>query len=857
VDGHTEVVSFLFTDIVGSTRRWAASETAMAADLDRHDALVAGIIAEHGGMVFKVVGDAFHASFGDPAAAVRAAVEIDRRLPDQAWEADPIEVRAVIHTGSAHRRDDDYLGLSLSLASRLLALAAGGQILVSDATAALVETTTDFSLRRLGRVGLRDIARPVAVHQVVADGVRHDFPPLVDPEGRMRGFPLAAGVFVGREREMAETLELLSHHRLLTLVGPGGSGKTRLGTRLVSNLTGDFDSLWFVDLAPVSRSDLIAETIAQAVAPTGDGDPLELAIAGLQDGRHLLMLDNLEHLSGAAGIVNRLLTSVPELRILATSRAPLRLRSEQRYPLPPLPVEGEDAEAIRLFVERARQADPGFVLDHDDLEAVKQICRLVDGLPLGIELAAARIRLFPPQDLAERLSAGTSSSLLGGAADLPGRHRSLEAAVAWSVDLLDEAHVRLFRRMGVFAGGAGLEAVQAVCADPGDDVLLGLERLVDHSLVRSLPGRFGPRFGMLETIRANAAERLRSSREADDVCRRHAEYFASLVEKAEPYLRSDEQRYWFARLDEELPNLRAAVEWSFGEENGRLGLSIITNSTDYLFYQGIIEGDWRRWTDLARSRLDGLDPQMLGMVHLALGRYAFMRFELEEARAHNDLAIEHLQRSGDRRHLVLAHVGWASTGLGIPDLFEEAVGHARRAVALGKELGLLALVAQGLNIWGELFRLQGDLDESIRIQERARKAAVEAGEETRVAMLDHNLGIMAYLQGEPTAGRRLLSSVDLALDGDYVNIGVWSLLALAGPVAEVDPATAARMIGAHNGIRERLRMSPQVADRHDYETIVSRVRETAGENFVALESEGRRLDLRAAADLARAALGGA
>jgi predicted ATPase len=689
------------------------------------------------------------------------------------------------------------------------------------------------------------------VHQVVADGLRDAFPPLVDPEGRMRGFPVAAGNFVGREREITGSLELLRGNRLLTLVGPGGSGKTRLGGRLASALTGEFDGLWFVDLAPISHSDVMAEAIARVVAPGGEGDPLELAVAALDDGRHLLMLDNLEHLPGAAEIVNRLLMSLPELSILATSRAPLRLRAEQLFPVPPLTVDGEDAEAIRLFVERARQVKPEFDLDGDDLGAVAEICRLVDGLPLGIELAAARIRLFPPRDLARRLAAGTSSSLLGGAADLPGRHRSLEAAVAWSVDLLDEADVRLYRRMGVFAGGASLEAVEAVCADSGDDVLAGLEGLVDHSLLRSLTGRFGPRFTMLETIRTDAAERLRTSREADELPRRHAEYYAALVEEAEPYLRSDEQSYWFLRLDEELPNLRAAVEWSFRVEGGRLGLSIITNSTDYLFYQGVVEGDWRRWMDLARSHLDGVDTQMLGMVHYALGRYAFMQFDLDGARKHNDLAVEHLERSGDRRHLALAHVGLASTGLGVPALFDEAVDHAREAVAIGEELGLPAIVAQGLNIWGELFRLRGDLDESIRVQEEARAKAVEAGEEMRVAMVDHNLGIMAYTRGEPAAGPRLLGALDRALEGDFKNVAVWALLALAGPVGEVDPAAAARMIGAHNGVRDRLRLSPQIADRIDYQTIVDRVRGLAGEAYVSFEREGRSLDLRAAADLAR------
>jgi predicted ATPase len=824
----------------------------MTADLERHDKLVGGLIVEYGGEVFKQMGDAFLAAFEDPESATRAAIEINRRLPEESWEAGSVQVRTVVHTGRAQRRKDDYMGLSLSVAARLMHVAHGGQVLVSEPTAALLTPSSRFELRGLGRVELRDIARPVQVYQVVAEGLKVDFPPLLDPDARMRGFPTETASFVGRAREVSEVAGLLSTNRLVTLIGPGGIGKTRLATRVASSVTSTFDSLWFVDLAGVSEPDVAADTIATAVAPSGEGDSLERVAAALRSGSQLLVLDNLEHLApGVSESIKKVLADTSDLRILATSRSPLHLRAEQLYPVPSLAADGVDAAAVELFAERARQVDPDFDID-EHLEGVVEICRLVDGLPLGIELAAARVRLFAPRVLAERLRQGTP--LAGGAVDLPDRHRSLAAAVSWSVDLLDEAGQRLYRRIGVFAGGADLTAVEAVCSYPGEDVFSTLESLIDLSLVRPVPGRLGQRFSMLEMVRADAVQRLRDSDEADEIGRRHAMHFAALVEQAEPYLRSDQQAHWFLRLDEEIANLRAALEWSASNGEVDLAARILAYGTDHLFYRSL-QVDASRWVELVRPHLDDINQLHLGMVHLAIARHHFMRNELEETRHHADLAIRFLYDSDDKRHLALAHVMRASSGLGIHEILEESVGHAREAVTIAEELGHVPIVAQGLNIWGELVRLDGDLEESIPIQEQARQIAIEGGEFMRVAMLDHNLGIMAYNLGRPEAGRLLLAAVDRALDLNFSTLVLGSLIALAGPVSETDPTAAARMIGSYKAESERTQDLPQPADKADYEMIERRVRDAAGHSYEALEAEGRLIDPKPAVDLAREALG--
>lgn len=824
----------------------------MAADLERHDELVGGLVSTGGGKVFKVMGDAFLAVFDDPDAATQTAIEINRRLAEEAWEAEPLLVRAVVHSGRAQRKGDDYLGLSLSVAARLMHVAHGGQVLVSESTASLLGSPTDFELRSLGRVALKDIAQPIEVYQVVADGLEEDFPPLVDPHARMRGFPLETGAFVGRAGEVSEVADLLSSHRLVTLVGPGGVGKTRLATRVATSVASDFDALWFVDLAAVSDPDLVADTIATTVAPYGDGPPLQRAAAGLRSGTQLLVLDNLEHL--AAGItesINRILAEAAGLRILATSRTPLHLRAEQLYPVPSLTTDGVDGAAIELFAERARQVDPGFDIEEHRKEVV-EICRLVDGLPLGIELAAARLRFFPPTVLAERLRAG--ASLSGGLVDLPDRHRSLTAAVSWSVDLLDEVGQRLYRRMGVFAGGADLEAVEAVCSTLGEDVATTLESLIDLSLVRSLPGRLGQRYSMLETVRVDAVRRLAESNEIDELRRHHAEHFAAVVERAEPYLRSDQQAHWFLRLDEEMPNLRVAFDWSIRTEAVDLSVRILVFASDYLFYRSLLV-DYARWVEAVRPLLDGLDSGFLGLVHLAISRYHFALHDLDVARHHADLAIEALEGTDDRRHLALAHAMRSSTGLGIPEIFEESVIHARVAVSIAEDLGHLPIVAQGLNIWGEVVRLNGDLEGSIPIQEKARQVAVEGGEWMRVVMLDHNLGIMAYNLGRPESGQLLLSAAERGMELDSMALALVAVMALAGPISETDPDLAARIVGAYKAESERIQALAQPADKADYERIEARIREAVGDRYPALEAEGRRIDLKTVIALARGELG--
>lgn len=845
------LVSFLFTDIVGSTRRWEASEAAMAADLERHDALVGGLIRDHGGQVFKVMGDAFLAAFDDPEAAARTAIEVQRRLVEEAWEANPVQVRAVVHSGRAQRRGDDYLGLSLSVAARLLHVAHGGQVLVSESTAALLGSPSDFHIRDLGRVALKDITEPLRVYQVVADGLDDVFPPLVDPDAKLKGFPPETASFVGRTREVTDVMDLVASHRLVTLVGPGGIGKTRLATRVASSLTGAFDSLWFVDLAAVSDPDLAADIVATAVAPSGHGSALQRAAAALGQTRQLLVLDNLEQLlAGIPETVSGLLTATSDLKILTTSRTPLHLRVEQLYHVPSLPADGVEGAALDLFADRARQVDPDFDID-EHREGVVEICRLVDGLPLGIELAAARVRLFPPAVLAERLRSG--ASLSGGPVDLPDRHRSLAAAVSWSVDLLDEPGQELYRRMGVFAGGADLEAVEAVCLDPGEDVVTTLESLIDLSLVRSSPGRLGQRYSMLETVRADAAGRLASSAEADELGRRHAEHYAALVERAEPNLRSDQQTHWFHRLDDEIANLRAAFDWAIRTGVEDLAARLLAFASDYLFYRSLLV-DYGRWVEEVRPLLGDIDPVHLGMVHLAIARYRFALDDLTESRQHAGLAVSSLEGTADRRHLALAHVMCAAAGLGLHEMLDESVSHAREAVTIADELGHLPIAAQGLNIWGEVVRLHGDVEEAIQIQEKARQVAIEGGDWMRVVMLDHNLGIMAYNLGRPEAGGLLLTALELGFELEFIAVALAALMALAGPVSQTDPELAARIVGSYKAESERRQALAQPADKADYEMIEDTIREAVGDRYEELEAEGRLIDLETVIALAREAL---
>src|SRR5215207_8989962 len=590
---HTGNITFLFTDVEGSTSLWERTPKAMSQALSRHDEIMRTAIEAHNGHVFKTVGDAFHATFSAAPDALEAALEAQRALLHEAWDlTGPLRVRMALHTGVAEERDGDFFGPSLNRVARLLSAGHGGQILLSLATQELVwdRLPDESGLRDLGERRLKDLSSPEHVFQITASGLRSEFPPLKTLDIRRNNLPAQPTPLVGRERELEEALALLraSHVRLLTFTGPGGTGKTRLGLQAAAELTDEFeDGVFFVALAAIADPTLVAPAITRTLglAESGNQTAEELLEGYLRDRQVLLVLDNFEQVLESASLLDALLSAAPGLKVLATSRTALRLYGEHEFPVPPLslpdiaslpPVEHLTRyEAVRLFVDRARAIRPDFSLTEENAPAVIEICSRLDGLPLAIELAAARIKLLPPQAMLSRL--GNRLKLLtGGARNLPERQRTLRNAIAWSHEMLDEGEKTLFARLAVFSGGSTLEAIEAVCDAEGDlpvDALDGVSSLLDKSLLRQEEGLEGePRFAMLETIREYAREELEESGDAEEVKRAHAEYFLALAEEADPELKGPGQLEWLQRLETEHDNMRAAFTWALRQEEVELGL---------------------------------------------------------------------------------------------------------------------------------------------------------------------------------------------------------------------------------------------------------------------------------------------
>jgi predicted ATPase/class 3 adenylate cyclase len=596
-------VTLLFTDIEGSTRLWADHPQTMHAAVRRHEILLRNAITATGGVVFKTVGDAAYAAFGSALSAVDAAIAGQRAIRAEAWcRSSPLQVRMAMHSGVGEPYGGDYYGLPLSRVARLLSAGHGGQILLSLATKELVceQLPPDAELRDLGSHRLKDLSLPEQIFQLVCAGLPADFPPLQTLSAHRMNLPAQPTALIGREREILEVVRLLRQTdiRLVTLTGPGGTGKTRLALQAAAELLDEFaDGVYFVDLAPISNPDLVATAIAQtlSVKESGGRPLIEDLKAYLRERQLLLLLDNFEQILNAATVVATLRAAAPKLTLLITSRTVLHLSGEYEYAVSPLalpdrarlpPIEGlTQYAAVQLFITRAQAAQAGFGVNNATAPAIAEICYRLDGLPLAIELAAARSKLFPAEDLLARLIKSGLATLTGGPRDLPARQQTLRATIAWSYDLLGAAEQRLFARLGVFAGGWTLEAAEVVCGDKETSgqadqqidqtqanslppsllvplpVLDGLTALLDQSLVRQVEITGEPRFTMLETIREYALERLVESGQAELLREQHARYFAELARRAEPELHGPSADTWLNRLATERDNLRAVLEW--------------------------------------------------------------------------------------------------------------------------------------------------------------------------------------------------------------------------------------------------------------------------------------------------------
>jgi predicted ATPase/class 3 adenylate cyclase len=573
-------VTFLFTDIESSTRlmqelgeRYVEGQTA-------HHAILRAAFDSNSGHELRTEGDSFFCVFASATDACMAAAAAQRALAAHPWgEGAQLKVRVGLHTGEAPLVGNEYIGLDVHHAARIAAAAHGGQILISETTRGIAEDKlpSGLRLRDMGAHRLKDLAKPERLYQLVMEGLPDTFPALRTLDAIQNNLPTQLTSFIGRAAEVEAANRLLQKTRLLTLTGPGGIGKTRLSLQIAAESARDFPGgVYFVALSAVRDPDLIASAVAQVIGipVTGNRMPMEGVVDHVRDKTILFVLDNFEQLLPAgAQPASQLLQAGPGVKLLVSSRSVLHVYGEQELGVEPLSLPDPHArpglaavsqfEAVKLFIERAVAAKPDFQATNENAPAIAGICERVDGLPLAIELAAARIKLFSPQALLARLE--TSLTALGsGARDLPGRQQTLRGAIDWSYELLDDPHKVLLARFSVFARGANLEQAEAVCGPPdevGGDVLSGLDQLADQSLLRRLPDFEEPRLIMLQTIREFSSERLDASPEARQVRNRHVDAFCALVSEAAPNLFGGEQKMWLDRLERDHDNIRAAFDW--------------------------------------------------------------------------------------------------------------------------------------------------------------------------------------------------------------------------------------------------------------------------------------------------------
>jgi predicted ATPase/class 3 adenylate cyclase len=679
----TGTVTFLFTDIQGSTRLLTEAGSQYAALLAEHRRLIGAAVAGSGGSIFGTEGDAVFAVFDRAGAALAAAAEMQRAIERHPWpDGRQIRVRAGIHSGEVALTDGGYVGLAIHEVARISAAGHGGQVLVSAATRELAADAQPLGviLRDLGEHRLKDFAHSVRLYQLAGDGLADGFPPLRTMGSRSDNLPPQLTSFVPRD-EVEEAMRLLAGTRLLTLTGPGGTGKTRLALKVAADVIEDFaDGVVFVPLDGISDPELVPSAIVTALGlASGSGgasEPMKRIVEYLRDRSALVVLDNFEQVVDAAPLLAELQREATGVKVLATSRVPLRVSGEQELPVPPLSVPGDGAisadealrsEAVRLFVERATAARPDFRLSDDSAATVADIVRRLDGLPLAIELAAARLRALSVQSLGERLDRRLAV-LTGGARDLPVRQQTLRDTIAWSYELLDPADRELFERFGVFAGAACLVEAEPVCGpaeELGEDVLDGLASLTEKSLLRPVLRPIeDPRFAMLATIREYATDRLEARAHAEDLRRRHAETYLALVESAAPGLQGPRGRFLLDRLDQDHDNLRLALDWAGERGEADFALRFLSGAWRFWQIRGHIHEGWERAQRvLALLSVANQPPALRARALGAAGGLAYWRGHVREAHELYRDALELARASGDAslEAEALTNMGFAPT----------------------------------------------------------------------------------------------------------------------------------------------------------------------------------------------------
>ena len=807
-------VTFLFTDVEGSTRLLQEHGPAYADLLAEHRRVIRETFTRHEGVEVDTQGDAFFVAFSRATNAVAAAADVQRLL-----ETGPIRIRIGIHTGEPLLTDEGYVGIDVHRAARIAASAHGGQIVVSETTRRFLGA--DSPVRDLGEHRLKDLTGAERLFQLGAV----DFPPLRTLDAT--NLPVVSGSLIGRERELEELVATLSHRtRLLTLTGPGGTGKTRLALQVAAELAAVMhDGVFWVSLAGLADPELLASEVAQAIGAPED-------LTGFLRGRELLLLlDNFEHLLDAAPVVSAVVGACAGLRVLVTSRAPLRVRGEQEYRLEPLPQK----HAAALFAERARGVGREVAPD----ATVDEICRRLDGLPLAVELAAARTKLLAPERLLERLDSALAL-LTGGARDAPERQRTLRATIEWSYELLDPRARELFARLSIFAGAFPLEAAEEVCGAELDD----LATLVDYSLLKPTGE---DRFFMLETIAEYAVEKLRERNEEEELRGRHATFFSMLAERAYEH-RFDAEAEWSARLESDHDDFRAALDWlSSGDPERALELAGALGW--FWLSRGLLrEGSGRLATVLAAAATTGrLRARALASYGALVARQGDAAGGIADLVA----AVAMWRELGDRNELASAldSLGWplvydANDNARALDAFEESLRLRREAGDAAGEIRSLAGIAQVLVAMGETERAEAI----------SRDLLERAGGELRIEHFAyHYLADCALMRGDhEEAGTRYRKSLRAALRlGDIVETSFEVQGVAMSEAGAGNPRRAVVLAASVEALWESLGVSISIAFWDALlERYLGAARKALGEEYDAIRAEGRELGFDDAVELA-------
>jgi len=719
-------VTFLFSDIEGSTGRWESRPDQMRRGLRDHDNLLRHAIRAHKGYVFKTVGDAFCAAFARASDAVAAAIEAQRAITAQDFSAvDGLAVRMAVHTGESEERDGDYFGTALNRVARLLSLGHGGQVLVSEATAQLLEgqMPPSIGLRDLGTHRLKDLTLPERVYQLTAPELRDFFPALNSLGDRANNLPQQLTSFIGRQKELAEIRTLLAQSRLVTIVGTGGVGKTRAALQIGADLlAGSDDGVWLVDLAPVTDQSFVAAAIAHAlsVQETQNRPLLETLLAHLAKKRLVLILDNCEHLiTEVERIAAAALKNCAGVRILATSREPLHIPGEQVYRIPSLPVPRDaprqtaataiECGSVQLFVDRALAVNARFRLTDENAPSVAEICERLDGIPLATELAAARSNVLAPAQLAQRLDQRFRLLTGGDRTALP-RQQRMRALIDWSYDLLTDRERALFRALAVFAGSFTYDSAESVCANgiiPKDIMLDLLSSLVDKSLVQSEAAEKQTRYRFLETNREYALEKLVGSGEEDLLCGRHAAAYTALAEELEQDWATRPDDVWTAQAEPELANWRKALDWTLTRGHGPIEGARLTGALRWVWWT-FAPAEGRRWIHAASAAIQTANaPRASAKLSVAEAQIAGVLGDFKVAHAAAVQALELYRQLNDPAGIADAQ-RLAGSALIHLDRTAEGENHLMESLAASRTLGTQRLTGLVLRNLAVARQIQGD-----------------------------------------------------------------------------------------------------------------------------------------------------